>query len=106
MGAILLTGTYQAWRGVGSWPALFDTVYGRLLLIKIGAMGVLIALGYLARARIAALRAPAKTAPISVRELVAAGLPQGGGGSQVGPGRAGARLATRQRTRRRRHRSS
>jgi copper transport protein len=86
VGAIVLTGTYQAWRGVGSWPALFDTVYGRLLLIKIGAMCVLIALGYVARVRIAALRAPASTAPVSVRALVAAGLPKVSVGARSGPG--------------------
>ncbi|HEY3907427.1 MAG TPA: FixH family protein [Streptosporangiaceae bacterium] len=86
VGAILLTGTYQAWRGVGSWPALFDTVYGRLLLIKIGAMCVLIALGYVARVRIAALRAPTTAAPGSVMELVAAALPRVGVGARSGQG--------------------
>jgi len=76
VGAILLTGTYQAWRNVGTLPALFDTTYGRLLLIKIGAMCVLIALGYVARIRIAALRAPASQAPVSLVEFVTAGLPR------------------------------
>ena len=86
VGAILLTGTYQAWRGVGSWPALFDTVYGRLLLIKIGAMCVLIALGYVARVRIAALRTPTTAASGSVMELVAAALPRVGVGARSGQG--------------------
>ncbi len=76
VGAIVLTGTYQAWRGVGSWPALVDTTYGRLLLIKIGAMCVLIGLGYVARVRIAALRAPVSETPVRMVELVAAGLPR------------------------------
>lgn len=76
VGAIVITGTYQAWRGVGSWPALVDTTYGRLLLIKIGAMCLLIALGYLARVRIAALRAPASATPARAAELVVAGLPR------------------------------
>ena len=76
VGVILLTGTYQAWRGVGSWPALVDTTYGRLLLIKIAAMCVLIGLGYVARIRIAALRAPAAAARVSVAEFVTAGLPR------------------------------
>ena len=74
--AILLTGTYQAWRNIGTWPALFETTYGRLLLIKIGAMCALIALGYVARIRIAALRAPASQAPVSLVEFVTAGLPR------------------------------
>jgi copper transport protein len=84
VGAILLTGTYQAWRNVGSFPALFDTTYGRLLLIKIGAMCVLIALGYVARVRIAALRAPASQAPVSLVEFVTAGLPRVSVGARLG----------------------
>ncbi len=46
---IAATGSYQSWREVGSWPALVDTVYGRLLLAKIAGFVVLIALGNLAR---------------------------------------------------------
>jgi len=84
VGAILLTGTYQAWRGVGTWPALFDTTYGRLLLIKIGAMCVLIALGYVARIRIAALRAPVSQVPVSLVEFVTAGLPRVSVGARLG----------------------
>jgi copper transport protein len=56
--AIVATGTYQAWRGVGTWGALFGTTYGRLLLAKIVAMCVLVALGNLARQRVQRLRAP------------------------------------------------
>ncbi|HZR53194.1 MAG TPA: copper resistance protein CopC [Streptosporangiaceae bacterium] len=57
--AIVITGTYQAWRGVGlSWGALFDTTYGQLLLVKIGAICALVALGNLARHRVQRLRAP------------------------------------------------
>jgi copper transport protein len=92
VGAILLTGTYQAWRNVGSWPALVDTSYGRLLLIKIAALCVLIGLGYLARVRIAAMRAPASGVRVSVAELVAAGLPRVGVGARSGlrmPGTGG-----------------
>jgi copper transport protein len=84
VGVLLVTGTYQAWRGVGTWPALFDTVYGRLLLVKIGAMVVLIALGYLARIRIVALRAPSSTAPVSLVEYVTSGLPR----VSIGAGRS------------------
>jgi copper transport protein len=84
VGAILLTGTYQAWRNVGSWPALFDTGYGRLLLIKIAAMCVLIGLGYLARIRITAMRAPATEVRVSVVKLVMAGLPRVSVGARPG----------------------
>jgi copper transport protein len=84
VGAILLTGTYQAWRNVGTWPALFGTTYGRLLLIKIGAMCVLIGLGYLARIRIAAMRAPAPAVRVSFVEMVSAGLPRVSVGARSG----------------------
>jgi copper transport protein len=57
--AIVATGTYQAWRGVGSWGALSETTYGRLLLVKIVAVCALVALGNLARRRVQRLRAPA-----------------------------------------------
>jgi copper transport protein len=89
VGAILLTGTYQAWRGVGTWPALFATTYGRLLLVKIGAMLVLIGLGYVARIRVAALRAPASQAPVSLRQFVTAGLPRVSVGARLGQGLPG-----------------
>ncbi len=46
---IAATGSYQSWREVGTWPALVDTVYGRLLLAKIGGFVVLLGLGNLAR---------------------------------------------------------
>jgi copper transport protein len=87
--AIVATGTYQAWRGVGSWGALTDTTYGRLLLVKIGAMCVLITLGHLARTRVAALRAPAAAAPLFAARLIPAGLVRAGVGArsgQAGPG--------------------
>lgn len=56
--AIVLSGTYQAWRGVGSISALIGTTYGRLLLAKIAGMCALIVLGNLARVRVQRLRAP------------------------------------------------
>ena len=59
--AILITGTYQAWRNVGTVGALTGTTYGQLLLVKIAAMCTLIALGYVARRRVAEMRAPAQT---------------------------------------------
>jgi copper transport protein len=76
--AIVVTGTYQAWRGVGTWGALFGTTYGHLLLVKIAAMCALVALGNLARQRVQRLRGPlaaivaAQASP--VREAAAADL--------------------------------
>jgi copper transport protein len=58
--AILITGTYMAWRSVGTLGALTGTVYGRLVIVKIAGLCALICLGYLARRRIAeGLRVPA-----------------------------------------------
>ncbi|MER0447011.1 copper resistance protein CopC [Streptomyces sp. Edi4] len=36
------TGLYQAWRQVGTWPALTDTTYGRLLLLKVALVAVML----------------------------------------------------------------
>jgi len=73
VGAIVATGTYQAWRGVGTWAALFETTYGRLLLVKIIAICALVALGNLARRRVQRLRAPVAAltaaATIPVKEI-------------------------------------
>lgn len=43
------TGAYQAWRQVGTWSALTGTDYGRLLLVKIGLVGVVVAIAYTSR---------------------------------------------------------
>ncbi|MEV0275178.1 copper resistance protein CopC [Streptomyces sp. NPDC050610] len=43
------TGTYQAWRQVGTWGALTGTAYGRWLLIKIGLVAVVVGLAYFSR---------------------------------------------------------
>ncbi|RZU29898.1 copper transport protein [Streptomyces sp. BK022] len=39
---LVVTGVYQSWRGLGSWQALTDTTYGRVLLAKLVAVGVLL----------------------------------------------------------------
>ncbi|MFF3214613.1 copper resistance CopC/CopD family protein [Streptomyces sp. NPDC002886] len=43
------TGAYQSWRQVGSWSALTGTDYGRLLLVKIGLVGLVVAIAYTSR---------------------------------------------------------
>jgi copper transport protein len=50
VGVLLVTGTFQAWREVGSVPALFETGYGRFLMIKLALVAGLLGLGWLARA--------------------------------------------------------
>ncbi|WP_438486962.1 copper resistance CopC/CopD family protein [Streptomyces sp. S186] len=46
---LVATGTYQSWRQVGSWHALTDTTYGRLLLLKVGLVLVMVAVAGLSR---------------------------------------------------------
>jgi copper transport protein len=46
---LAVTGTYQAWLGVGSWSALTGTRYGQLVLVKIIVFVGLIGLGNLSR---------------------------------------------------------
>jgi copper transport protein len=46
---IAVTGTYAAWRGTGSWRALFETSYGLLVIAKVVGFVVLIALANLSR---------------------------------------------------------
>jgi len=49
VGALVVSGVYQAWRNVGSWAALSGTPYGRLVVLKIGGLCILIGLGWMAR---------------------------------------------------------
>ncbi|GAB2733171.1 copper resistance CopC/CopD family protein [Streptomyces bullii] len=47
---LVVTGVYQSWRGLGSWPALTATSYGRTLLLKLAAVvALLMAAGYARR---------------------------------------------------------
>lgn len=70
IGALVATGTYQAWRQVGTLGALTGTVYGKLLLVKLLGVGLVIALGYLARVWIAHYLAGSGTADeVAVRQL-------------------------------------
>jgi copper transport protein len=54
--ALTATGVYQAWRGLGSWSALTGTTYGRLLLVKIGAVLVILGAAWMSRRWLALLR--------------------------------------------------
>ncbi|MEW2161578.1 copper resistance protein CopC [Streptomyces sp. NPDC007084] len=46
---LVATGVYQSWRQLGSWSALTDTTYGRLLLVKIGLVAVLVGVASVSR---------------------------------------------------------
>ncbi|GAA4082888.1 copper resistance protein CopC [Streptomyces shaanxiensis] len=67
---LVVTGVYQSWRGLGSWDALTGTTYGRLLILKLAAVGLLLAAAAVSRrwtARLATADAEAETV---VREKV------------------------------------
>jgi copper transport protein len=49
VGLLLVTGTYQAWREVGTPSALFGTTYGQVLAGKVALAVTLVALGAAAR---------------------------------------------------------
>lgn len=66
VGVLVVSGTYQAWRQVGTLAALPGTTYGRLLLVKLLGVGLLIALGYLARVWIAHYQTPDA---VAIRQL-------------------------------------
>ncbi|HTR92746.1 MAG TPA: copper resistance protein CopC [Trebonia sp.] len=66
---IVASGAYQTWREVGSWGALFDTSYGRLIQAKIAGLGALIVLGYVARRLISRGRFPGEGWERAMRRL-------------------------------------
>ncbi|MGX9886658.1 copper resistance CopC/CopD family protein [Streptomyces sp. NPDC002276] len=68
---LVVTGVYQSWRGLGSWNALTGTSYGRILLVKLGAVVLLLAAAAWSRqwtARLAGVEVP-----LQVPELVKTG---------------------------------
>jgi copper transport protein len=96
--AIVASGAYQAWREVGSWSALADTTYGRLVVAKVTGLIFLIELGYLARRLIrrglaadALLAGPARPSLAAAAAGVTAAVMEirrreGGGALDVGGG--------------------
>ncbi|OKI00379.1 hypothetical protein A6A06_22660 [Streptomyces sp. CB02923] len=46
---VVATGVYQSWRQVGTWKALADTSYGKLLLIKVALVVVLVGVAWFSR---------------------------------------------------------
>ncbi|MGX1131701.1 copper transport protein [Streptomyces glaucescens] len=73
---LAVTGTYQSWRGLGSFDALTQTSYGRLLLAKLACVGLLLAAAGVSRRLV---RVPVGRA--AVRERV----PEPVGGPPAGP---------------------
>jgi copper transport protein len=86
---LVATGSYQAWRGLGSWKAFVDTGYGRLLLVKIGCVAAVVALAWISRSWTARLRgavpAPrtaAEPQPVRGEPLTVPGPGASGGGNE------------------------
>ncbi|MGW4382097.1 copper resistance CopC/CopD family protein [Kitasatospora sp. NPDC004531] len=87
------TGVYQSWRGLGSWGALVDTAYGRLLLIKVGCVAAMLGVAWISRAWTARLRTAGSAEAVVPAEAEAVAVPAGAEG--VDPERA-AQLARQQ----------
>ncbi|GAB1328808.1 copper resistance CopC/CopD family protein [Streptomyces sennicomposti] len=74
---LVATGVYQSWRGLGSWPALTGTAYGRLLLVKLVVVVLLLTVAGGSRhwtARLAAARSGLRALRRSVLTEVAVGV--------------------------------
>ncbi|GAA2105570.1 hypothetical protein GCM10009759_42850 [Kitasatospora saccharophila] len=87
---LVVTGVYQSWRGLGSWSALVDTSYGRLLLIKVGCVAAMLGVAWISRAWTARLRgtdeAAGEAAAGEAAAVANAARAGGGAGTAVGAG--------------------
>ncbi|WP_338684277.1 copper resistance CopC family protein [Streptomyces acidiscabies] len=92
---LVVTGVYQSWRGLGSLTALTESSYGRILLAKLAAVLVLLAVGAWSRGVVRRLksaesvsetRGSALSSAVSsaVRERVVETVGSGGSGGGVG----------------------
>lgn len=52
LAAVLATGIYNTWRQLPDWPSLWESDYGRALLLKLTAVGVMMGIGAWNRFRI------------------------------------------------------
>jgi copper transport protein len=83
---LALTGTYQAWRGVGSLGNLTSTRYGQLVLAKVVLFAALLTVGNRSRRLVQRHFRPSFAEPVPVP-------PAGGGGGSSGSG-SGSRSGT------------
>ncbi|MDQ1027563.1 copper transport protein [Streptomyces umbrinus] len=95
VGVLVLTGVYQSWRGLGSWDAVFDTSYGRILVAKVCAVVVLLAAAGFSRRWTGRLTDAEEPLRVPVLETVGA---RAGGGADSGPGAGGSSGDTREST--------
>jgi copper transport protein len=103
VGLLVVTGAYQAWRGIGSVAALAGSSYGRLLVFKLAAVGVLLWFGWMSRAlvhgRYAAPPSIVLTEPAAAEPAMAGAPRRSAGRSRAGgPSRSARRsdLAARE----------
>nr|WP_202510013.1 copper resistance protein CopC [Streptomyces sp. SID5643] len=77
---LIATGTYQSWRQLGSWSAFTDTLYGRLLLAKIGLVVVMVGVAWISRRWTGRLAetVPVEAAAVREKERVGAGTETAG----------------------------
>ncbi|BDD73468.1 copper resistance CopC/CopD family protein [Streptomyces violaceoruber] len=91
--ALVVTGTYQSWRQLGSWTAFTDTRYGQLLLVKIGLVAVLVGVAHFSRRWTAQL---AEAAPAVAGAAAARRAEKGAGkASTKASGTASAKAGTK-----------
>ncbi|KOV63377.1 copper resistance CopC/CopD family protein [Streptomyces sp. MMG1121] len=94
------TGTYQSWRQLGSWSAFTDTRYGQLLLVKIGLVGVMVAVASVSRRwtrRLADTTVAAGSAKPEKERVASGAAQQSTGKSESGGGSQRAAQLARQR---------
>lgn len=83
---LVLTGVYQSWRGLGSWDAVFDTSYGRILVVKVCAVVLLLAAAGFSRRWTSRLTDAEEPLRVPVLETVGV---RAGGSADSGPGAGG-----------------
>ncbi|MFI6467307.1 copper resistance CopC/CopD family protein [Streptomyces sp. NPDC050538] len=89
---LVVTGIYQSWRGLGSWNALTGTSYGRILLVKLGAVVLLLAVAGWSRRWTG--RMVGAEVRLRVPELVRAGAGAGAGAGADGVSATGSASAS------------
>lgn len=77
LAVVVVSGTVRALDEVGAWSRLFDTSFGVTLLVKLGLVAVLVALG--AASRFRHVRAPAGSGTAGLRRTVRAEVVVGAG---------------------------
>lgn len=82
---LVATGVYQSWRGLGSWNALTDTTYGRLLVAKLAAVVVLLAAAGASRRWTARLVGAEAETTVKERERARERVPEPVGGPPLPP---------------------